>query len=125
MMWRKRLLAALMTKETRLKMLATLVLVIAVSGCGSSSSVREGIDVSWESRPWVEGAGLTQLDTGLWEQRFAEICSSEGDEVAQLAARYVTEDAHLTSHSDGGMPSAEQATEMLWLIRGSVCQTTD
>lgn len=97
---------------------------LVVAGCGTGSSVREDIDVSTEARTWVEGIGLTQLDVAVWEQRFEETCSAGEDEISEIAGRYLDEDAHLSSHTDGGPPTKEQATEALLLIRGSVCQQT-
>lgn len=100
------------------------VVALLASSCATAqpaSEVRDELVVQLELRPWVEGAGLTQLDEELWVRRFSEICGARSGGLKSLASRYVDEDAHLTSHDDGGVPSVDEASAVLELIAGSVC----
>lgn len=109
------------TRRAAAAAIAILTLVLAACGSGEAGQVREGIDTAFESQVWVSGAGLNQTDATVWESRFEELCTSQTEEYASIAGRWVTEDSGLTIRDDGSLPTAEEAESYVELIAGSVC----
>ncbi|MDJ0791884.1 MAG: META domain-containing protein [Acidimicrobiia bacterium] len=92
-----------------------------VYACATTFGMRPLADLTGAATTWINDLGLDQIDTMTWNRRFIDLCSAPGDDLQSLAAQYVEEDAELSLAPDGALPTTEQATQTLEVIRSMVC----